>query len=121
MVDVVNIDDLQLTVALPDGQQITLNTHTSTCHEGDKITLGIRPEHLQLDDSKLRVLTLLFHADNVERLGNSTYLFGHYQEQYNFKVAHTYGSTSLLTEIVCHCILKLVTCILFDKTRFISA
>ncbi|MGB5446831.1 MAG: sn-glycerol-3-phosphate ABC transporter ATP-binding protein UgpC [Psychromonas sp.] len=85
-VKVAAIDGLQVTVELPDKQIVELKTHTATCKKGDKLKLGIRPEHIQLLDSELNALTLPFHADNVERLGNSTYLFGHYQDLDNFKV-----------------------------------
>ena len=85
-VKVVEVNALQVTVALPDGQAVTINAHTATCKKGDKVNLGIRPEHIQLLESELSVLTLPYHADNVERLGNSTYLFGHYQNIDNFKV-----------------------------------
>ena len=85
-VKVVDVNGLQVSVVLPDGQVIMLKTHTATCKKGDKVKLGVRPEHIQLLDSELSALTLSFHADNVERLGNSTYLFGHYQDIDNFKV-----------------------------------
>ena len=84
--EVVEVDDLQVSVALPDGQVTRIKTHTSTCKIGDKVKLGVRPEHIQLVDSESSVLTLAYHADNVERLGNSTYLFGRYQDLNNFTV-----------------------------------
>lgn len=85
-VKVVDINGLKVSIELPDKQVITLKTKGATCKKGDQIKLGVRPEHIQLIESGLSVITLAFHADNVERLGNSTYLFGHYQELDNFKV-----------------------------------
>jgi ABC-type sugar transport system ATPase subunit len=85
-VKVIDVNGLKVTMELPDGQVITLDTHTATCKKGDKITLGVRPEHIQLVESELSVLTLSFDAVNVERLGNSTYLFGNYQGIDSFKV-----------------------------------
>ena len=85
-VKVVDVNGMKVSIELPDKQVVTLKTKSATCKKGDLIKLGVRPEHIQLIKSKLSVMTLAFHADNVERLGNSTYLFGHYQEFDNFKV-----------------------------------
>ncbi|WP_372880482.1 ABC transporter ATP-binding protein [Psychromonas sp.] len=85
-VKIADVNGLQVSVELPDGQLVELKTHTATCKKGDQLKLGVRPEHIQLLDSESSALTLPFHADNVERLGNSTYLFGHYQDLDNFKV-----------------------------------
>ncbi|GLS91094.1 ABC transporter ATP-binding protein [Psychromonas marina] len=81
-----DIDGFQVSLTLPDGQNVSLNINVDTCKKGDKIKLGIRPEHIQLVSGESNALTLSFHADNVERLGNSTYLFGHYQNFDGFKV-----------------------------------
>jgi multiple sugar transport system ATP-binding protein len=85
---VVDVDaqGLQVSVQLPDGQVTTIKTHTVTCKKGDEVKLGVRPEHIQVAANESTVLTLPFHAVNVERLGNSTYLFGNYQDVDDFKV-----------------------------------
>ncbi|WP_435237010.1 ABC transporter ATP-binding protein [Psychromonas sp. PT13] len=85
-VEVVKVDGLNLSIELPDQQRITIQTNVSNCQLGEKLKLGIRPEHIQLTKSESSLLMLDFHADNVERLGNSTYLFGHYLSQANFTV-----------------------------------
>ena len=85
-VEVVNIEKGSVQVVLPDQQKVTIKTRQSSYQQGDKLKLGIRPEHIQLIKGEDSVLTLDFHADNVERLGNSTYLFGHYLSLANFTV-----------------------------------
>ena len=85
-VNVVEVNNLQASVALSDGQTITIKIHSTTCKKGDQLKLGVRPEHIHLIDNGASVLTLAFHANNVERLGNSTYLFGQYQNLDNFTV-----------------------------------
>ena len=85
-VDVVDADKSTVSFALPDGQMITINTRNSMCKKGDKLKLGVRPEHIHLENNDSSVLTLAFHANNVERLGNSTYLFGNYLDLANFTV-----------------------------------
>ena len=85
-VDVVEVNDTEVSVVLPDAQVIMIKTRSSVCKAGDRLKLGIRPEHINLVDNGESVITLAFHADNVERLGNSTYLFGQYRELTNFTV-----------------------------------
>lgn len=85
-VKVVEVDGLQVTVELPDEQRIRLNTRSESCRQGTMIKLGIRPEHILLTRNDESVLTLLFEVNNVERLGNSTYLFGSYYSGEVFKV-----------------------------------
>ncbi|UQY42814.1 sn-glycerol-3-phosphate ABC transporter ATP-binding protein UgpC [Erwinia sp. PK3-005] len=76
---------LPATVVSCDTQQLLVNIAGSACRlalpaptqavaPGDGVTLGIRPEHLQVNsDAPLRVD---FHCEVVERLGNNTCLFG---------------------------------------------
>ncbi|WP_299666454.1 sn-glycerol-3-phosphate ABC transporter ATP-binding protein UgpC [uncultured Psychromonas sp.] len=81
-----DVSGSQVSVGLPDGQSVLINTHSNNCQKGDQVKLGIRPEHMQLAATEANALTLSFLANNVERLGNSTYLFGHYQSNDNFIV-----------------------------------
>ncbi|WP_105901738.1 ABC transporter ATP-binding protein [Vibrio gangliei] len=63
-----------LTLKLGESKKIvTLPIATKACKIGDKITLGVRPEHLSIEQSDLE---FNFHTEVVERLGNSTYIFG---------------------------------------------
>lgn len=73
-----------VTVKLPDGQEITLPLTQATVRKGDKLTLGIRPEHIEVgSDEEVKID---FQSEVVERLGNSTYMFGQYLNVDGFKV-----------------------------------
>ena len=66
-----------LTLVTNDNQVITLPVNSNVSAKvstGDPLQLGIRPEHLEIHqecDVKLN-----FKSEVVERLGNSTYMFG---------------------------------------------
>ncbi len=71
-VDQVSTDKLTLTSS--DGSVFTLPGVKQDLKVGDGITLGIRPEHLEIHhDNEVK---LNFQSEVVERLGNSTYMFG---------------------------------------------
>jgi len=73
-----------LTVSLGGSQTLALALKTRQVEPGENITLGIRPEHLStLSNSPLR---LDFQCEVVERLGNSTYLFGQCHGHDGFKM-----------------------------------
>jgi len=63
----------RLEIALTADKTLTLDMATERLMPGETVTFGIRPEHLlpQGDGNELE-----FHCEVVERLGNSTYLFG---------------------------------------------
>ncbi|MGY3570618.1 ABC transporter ATP-binding protein [Vibrio paucivorans] len=64
----------QLTLVTQDNTVIQLPATQSSLSSGDKLTLGIRPEHLEIHhDLEVK---LEFQSEVVERLGNSTYMFG---------------------------------------------
>ncbi|MGR5118528.1 ABC transporter ATP-binding protein [Vibrio astriarenae] len=73
-----------LSLETDSGQVVTLSGNYATLTNGQAITLGVRPEHIQLDETE--VLTLPFQSEVVERLGNSTYLFGQAAGVDGFKV-----------------------------------
>tara|TARA_R110001583_G_scaffold25803_2_gene93364 strand:+ start:8797 stop:9900 length:1104 start_codon:yes stop_codon:yes gene_type:complete len=83
---VIEVKESVVSIELPDGQSVALDVRPSGCKKGDVVKLGIRPEHIQLVQTDSSVLTFSFHAENVERLGNSTYLFGSYIDVKDFKV-----------------------------------
>lgn len=65
----------KISFKLADNQEITLPVkRINNVRIGDKLTFGIRPEHLEVGAGN--ELNLTFHSEVVERLGNSTYLFG---------------------------------------------
>lgn len=63
----------QLELALSEQRTITLPIITNKLAAGSTITLGLRPEHLVPGGDGIH---LSFTCEVVERLGNSTYLFG---------------------------------------------
>ncbi len=63
-----------VSVQLHCGQHITLTANSKNISVGDSVTFGLRPEHLSLD--LVRDVSVMFETRAVERLGNSTYLFG---------------------------------------------
>jgi ABC-type sugar transport system ATPase subunit len=82
----------EVTLTLPDRQSVTVKVNTEKVKQGDKVTFGLRPEHIQLDDSGSEKLHFLTQA--VERLGNSTYLFGEVAGYDNYKV-HVSGDVEV--------------------------
>ncbi|MCF4171758.1 ABC transporter ATP-binding protein [Vibrio sp. McD22-P3] len=71
---VTSVGDDSITISLPDEQSLKVKVDTSKVKEGDKVSFGLRPEHIALDNSGEEKLH--FSTQAVERLGNSTYLFG---------------------------------------------
>lgn len=72
------------TVRLPDEHTVSMPVQGGKIQEGDKVCVGIRPEHLSLDANGENKISFVTNA--VERLGNSTYLFGKTAGHDNFKV-----------------------------------
>ncbi|WP_434362752.1 sn-glycerol-3-phosphate ABC transporter ATP-binding protein UgpC [Parasalinivibrio latis] len=83
-VQVSETEENRVKVSLPDTQQIWLKTAKTGVSQGDSLNLGIRPEHIEIGDDT--EITLRLKSDVVERLGNSTYLFGEYAGQSGFRV-----------------------------------
>lgn len=81
-VDSVHADHVVLSTL--DQQKITLAISAPSLQPGQGVKLGIRPEHLELDGSG--DVQISFHCDMIERLGNSTYMFGQACGSDNFKV-----------------------------------
>ncbi|MFM2589004.1 ABC transporter ATP-binding protein [Vibrio sp. TBV020] len=66
--------DQTLTVVSEDGTLFSLPAVKQPLPSGSEITLGIRPEHLEIGLSS--DVQFEFQSEVVERLGNSTYMFG---------------------------------------------
>jgi ABC-type sugar transport system ATPase subunit len=79
------VTEQDITLKTAKGEQFTLpRTAEQTPKAGDALTLGVRPEHLTLNhDNPVR---FEFQSEVVERLGNSTYLFGQASGVDGFKV-----------------------------------
>jgi multiple sugar transport system ATP-binding protein len=82
--DVIETGENSITLKTPDEQIFKLDADVSNVTVGDKVTFGIRPEHLWVDKKGDHTLHFTTHA--VERLGNSTYLFGQVGGFDNYKV-----------------------------------
>jgi ABC-type sugar transport system ATPase subunit len=64
----------ELKLVSEDGSVFTLPAVKQDLSAGDSVTFGIRPEHLELEPTG--DVHLNFQSEVVERLGNSTYMFG---------------------------------------------
>lgn len=73
----------KLTLQLSDRRILALPIKTRELKAGDAITLGLRPEHVLPGEG---FQTLSFNCEVVERLGNSTYLFGQCEGIDGFKM-----------------------------------
>jgi len=63
-----------VTLALIDGQEITLTADGAALRPGQTLELGIRPEHLIV--GKGGDVEISLHCDVVEELGGTTYVYG---------------------------------------------
>jgi len=77
-------DSQTIELRTADQQKIVMPKPLQTSMLGQEITLGIRPEHLLIGESSQ--IQLSFHSEVVERLGNSTYMFGQSAGVDGFKV-----------------------------------
>jgi ABC-type sugar transport system ATPase subunit len=85
--EVVDMTDTLLHLKLNDGQVFALPTAVEgKVVVGDKVKMGIRPEHLEIGGTG--DYQIEFSSEVVERLGNSTYLFGNFAGQGGFIVHH---------------------------------
>lgn len=71
-VTVTAVSDSGTTVQLPGDATVTVPVRPGSLAVGDRATLGIRPEHLRLDQSNS---TLVGEVLVVERLGGETFLY----------------------------------------------
>ncbi|MGX9416350.1 ABC transporter ATP-binding protein [Vibrio sp. RC27] len=73
-----------VTLSAGDNSEFIVSCSNKSFSVGDKVTFGVRPEHLLVGDEAQIKLT--FQSDVVERLGNSTYMFGQSSGVEGFKV-----------------------------------
>jgi len=71
-VTVAGVNDSGTTVRLPGDASVTIPVKPGSLSVGDRATLGIRPEHLRLDQAQA---TINGEVLVVERLGGETYLY----------------------------------------------
>lgn len=67
-------DGAALVLNVGDNETVTLPSIEQPLEQGSMINLGIRPEHFEINHDHSVKLT--FQSEVVERLGNSTYMFG---------------------------------------------
>ena len=67
------------TLHLPDDSHLTLPVSTDGLNVGQTLELGIRPEHFMTGEGGDASLTL--HAEVVEKLGGTTYIYGTLRDQ----------------------------------------
>lgn len=72
------------TLLLNDVDEITINNIEYSLQLEQKLTLGIRPEHISLGQNGDVVLS--FQNEVTERLGNATYMFGRCANTDGFKI-----------------------------------
>ncbi|WP_221075789.1 ABC transporter ATP-binding protein [Agarivorans aestuarii] len=101
----------QADIQLADGQHINITVRDNSVAVGEELKLGIRPEHLRLDETG--ELKLSFKNEVSERLGNATYLFGQLGDIDGIKV-HVNGDHQVAryTDITLSC--ELSECYLFN-------
>lgn len=71
-VTVTAVNDSGTTVSLPGEATVTVPVRPGSLSVGDRATLGIRPEHLQIDPTNA---TILSEVLVIERLGGETFLY----------------------------------------------
>ncbi|MFV0431827.1 MAG: ABC transporter ATP-binding protein [Alphaproteobacteria bacterium] len=71
-----------MTVSLPDGNDITIPVDTAQAKIGDRVKLGIRPEHCAFGDDA-EGIHMKVKVDVSERLGGETFLYGTYGDGKN--------------------------------------
>ncbi|MGJ7096172.1 ABC transporter ATP-binding protein [Vibrio hannami] len=72
------------TLVTDDKQEFVVPMPKKAITEGQKINFGIRPEHLLINEES--DIDMTFQSEVVERLGNSTYMFGQCANVDGFKV-----------------------------------
>lgn len=81
---ITEVTDSKVTLKAKDGQVFVVPFNKKALSVGDDITFGIRPEHLLINDEA--DIKMTFQSEVVERLGNSTYMFGQSSGMDGFKV-----------------------------------
>ncbi|PCI60818.1 MAG: hypothetical protein COB35_08245 [Gammaproteobacteria bacterium] len=84
-VQVINNHNKKLTLSLFDNNAITLINSISQLKTNDSLTIGIRPEHLTTEITNDSI-PLEFTLDEVESLGDSTYLYAKLFKKFDFRI-----------------------------------
>jgi ABC-type sugar transport system ATPase subunit len=114
---VTEINDNNVSIHLPDGKEITLKANSEGLRVGGAVKFGLRPEHIELGGN--RDTSINFTTAAVERLGNSTYLFGSIDHFPDFKV-YISGDKDIVKGQALELGFNLEDCHLFHNERCIS-
>jgi ABC-type sugar transport system ATPase subunit len=112
--DIEEVSDSYVSLRCKDNSLLTLeNKFCNAINVGDKVRLGIRPEHISLNTEE--DLTICFECEVSERMGNSTYIFGKAGGTSNFKI-HFNGDTDTSDLKKIEVSFSADQCHLFDET-----
>lgn len=86
--EVINVEPNVLHVQMRDEQVVQIPTAKQHhVQKGNKVKVGIRPDHIHTEKDQGDI-NIVFNSEVVERLGNSTYIFGEFSGQDGFIVHH---------------------------------
>jgi multiple sugar transport system ATP-binding protein/lactose/L-arabinose transport system ATP-binding protein len=111
--DVTAVDADRLTLRLPCGRETDLKAHTDGVRVGNKVTLGIRPEHVQEDASADVVINV--DVDVVEHLGGSTFVYADYAGDVSMTL-QVGGLSGIVAKDKCEISFNRSFCHLFNDT-----
>lgn len=112
--EVKSVDDSLIQLHCPDNTTIVLtNDFNKPISSGDKLRLGIRPEHISIEDEG--EIKMPFACEVSERMGNSTYIFGQAGGTDGFKV-HLNGDADVTKYETISISFSPEQCHLFDKS-----
>lgn len=90
----------KIVISAESGKEFIFYTHNTQLTSGTEITLGLRPEHIttDLENGNIELELLL---NEIESLGDSTYLYATLYDKYDFRVKlqgqHTFKQGQLLS------------------------
>ncbi len=74
--EITAIGDNNVTVAVPGGESLTIPVDPADATVGQKVRLGIRPEHCEVGGAEDGGANMKIMVDVSERLGSETFLYG---------------------------------------------
>ncbi len=74
--EITAIGENNVTVAIPGGESLTIPVNPAEAKVGQKVRLGIRPEHCEVGSGDNGSAKMKIMVDVSERLGSETFLYG---------------------------------------------